>query len=312
LSMRARLSLYSKSFRCPKIERSTLCKRVELEVTMAQHEDGDLGADLERELKRGSGPKAARFALALLSGIPAIGGVFSGAAGAWSEHDQNRFNRILAAWLRLQEEDLRNIAKTIGEVAARVDSTDERVEERMSSPAYLALIKKAFREWSAGDSTGKRGLIRNLLSNAAAPEQICGDDVIALFIDWIDQFTEKHFEIIRIVYQHQGATRREIWNYIHGENVREDSAEADLFKLLMQDLSIGHVIRQHREVDYYGNFVKARPSRSRTSSSLMKSAFDDEKQYELTGLGSWFVHYTMNDIVPRLAAENPIQRAGGE
>ena len=32
----------------------------------------------------------------------------------------------------------------------------------------------------------------------------------------------------------------------------------------------------------------------------MKSAFDDEKQYELTELGRWFVHYTMNELVPWL------------
>ena len=172
----------------------------------------------------------------------------------------------------------------------------------MSSPEYLALIKKAFREWSAGESTVKRTLIRNVLSNAAAPTQICGDDVIAIFIDWIDEFTEKHFEIIRIVHQHKGATRREIWRLIHGDDVREDSPEADLFKLMMQDLSMAHVVRQHREVDYYGNFLKARRSRGRSSSSVIKSAFDDDKQYELTGLGNWFVHYTMNEIVPRIAA----------
>lgn len=34
----------------------------------------------------------------------------------------------------------------------------------------------------------------------------------------------------------------------------------------------------------------------------MASAFDDEKQYELTELGKQFVHYTMNEIVPRISA----------
>ena len=34
----------------------------------------------------------------------------------------------------------------------------------------------------------------------------------------------------------------------------------------------------------------------------MTSAFDDEKQYELTELGKQFVHYTMNEIVPRIGA----------
>ncbi|HVO86350.1 MAG TPA: hypothetical protein VMT23_01280, partial [Candidatus Binatia bacterium] len=32
------------------------------------------------------------------------------------------------------------------------------------------------------------------------------------------------------------------------------------------------------------------------------SPFEDGKQYELTELGQQFVHYTMNEIVPRLNA----------
>jgi hypothetical protein len=54
---------------------------------------------------------------------------------------------------------------------------------------------------------------------------------------------------------------------------------------------------------YYGNFVKA-PARKRAGapSQTLTSAFDDQKQYELTELGKQFVHYTMNEIVPRIAA----------
>ena len=32
----------------------------------------------------------------------------------------------------------------------------------------------------------------------------------------------------------------------------------------------------------------------------MKSAFDDQEQYELTELGKQFVHYTMNELVTQL------------
>jgi hypothetical protein len=32
----------------------------------------------------------------------------------------------------------------------------------------------------------------------------------------------------------------------------------------------------------------------------MKSAFDDEEQYELTALGEQFVHYAMTDVPPKL------------
>jgi hypothetical protein len=34
----------------------------------------------------------------------------------------------------------------------------------------------------------------------------------------------------------------------------------------------------------------------------MASAFDDEKEYELTELGKQFVHYTMTEFVPKIAA----------
>jgi hypothetical protein len=32
----------------------------------------------------------------------------------------------------------------------------------------------------------------------------------------------------------------------------------------------------------------------------MKSAFDEEEQYELTALGEQFVHYAMTDLPPKL------------
>ena len=81
---------------------------------------------------------------------------------------------------------------------------------------------------------------------------------------------------------------------------REDSAEADLFKLLIHELTTGYVVRQHRETDYQGNFIKQRPQKSASTSTTMKSAFADDKQYELTELGKQFVHYAMNEIVPQL------------
>jgi hypothetical protein len=75
--------------------------------------------------------------------------------------------------------------------------------------------------------------------------------------------------------------------------------EADLFKLLIRDLSMGSVIRQFRETDYHGNFVKK--TRAKTSpsfvSSTYKSAFDNQERYELTELGKNFVHYSMNEVV---------------
>jgi hypothetical protein len=256
---------------------------------------------LDEVMTRGNGPKAARFALACLGAIPGVGGAIAGIAGTWSEQEQAEFNRIFSAWLKLQEDEIREIGTTIFEIMARLDHTDEAVRKRIESPEYLKLVKKCFRDWSAAESEEKRRLIRNLLSNAAATK-ICSDDVVSMFIQWIDMYSEAHFAVIRAVFKAPGSTRQEIWSTVHGAAVREDSAEADLFKLLIHDLSTGHVIRQHREVDYYGRFVKTAPKRRGPTGSVMTSAFDDDKQYELTELGKQFVHYTMNEIVPRLAS----------
>lgn len=257
--------------------------------------------EIDEALKCGAGPKLARYALACLSAIPVGGGAIGGIAGAWSEKEQNHFNRIFASWLKLQEDEIKEIGVTIMEVMIRLDQTDETIQKRIESPEYLKLIKKCFRDWSAAESEEKRILIRNLLSNSAAT-RICTDDVIRMFINWISIYSEGHFAVIKAVYNKSGITRKEIWSIIHGNEVREDSAEADLFKLLVQDLSMGHVIRQHRETDYYGHFIKSPSTSGPRRGEQMTSAFDDEKLYELTELGKQFVHYTMNDIVPKIGS----------
>lgn len=92
-----------------------------------------------------------------------------------------------------------------------------------------------------------------------------------------------------------------MWQNINGADAREDSPEADLFKLIIHDLSVGHVARQFREIDYDGNFIQPPRKKSQKSgSSSYTSAFDDEKQYVLTELGKQFVHYTMNEIVVKI------------
>ncbi len=266
----------------------------------------NLKKELDAALAHGAGPKIARFALACLSGaIPIAGGLLGAAGGAWSEAEENQFNKIFAAWLKLQEDEIKEIGQTLFEVFARIDQSDEKVRARLESKEYLALLKKCFRDWSAAESEEKRKMIRNLLANAAGGEKLCNDDVLRLFVEWIDRYSEGHFRVIRAVYNNSGITRQEIWYQIHGGAVREDSPEADLFKLFMHDLSVGHVIRQHREKDYQGNFLKAKRTKSTgPANPYVKSAFDDDKQYELTELGRWFVHYTMNELVPRLTAKS--------
>ncbi len=259
----------------------------------------ELRKHLDEALKAGAGPKAMRFALACLGAVPVVGGAISGIAGTWSKKEQERFNKIFSTWLKLQEDEIKEIGITIMEVMVRLDQTDEQVRKRIESPEYLKLIKKSFRDWSAAESEEKRTLIRNLLANAASTS-ICSDDIIRLFIEWISRYSEGHFAVLREIYKNPGITRGQIWQNIQGEDVREDSAEADLFRLLVHDLSLGRVIRQHRETDYEGNFIKSKPQKGSGSSRTMTSAFDEDKEYELTDLGSQFIHYTMNEIVPKI------------
>jgi len=258
--------------------------------------------ELEDSLNQGNGPKLARFALAILGGaIPLAGGIFSGAGGAWSEKENERFQRILKTWLKLQEDEIKEIGQTLVEVMLRLDQNDQKVQERIESPEYLKILKKCFRDWSAAESEEKRILIRNLLVNAASPG-ITPDDVVRLFIEWIDRYSELHFKVVRAIYNRDGISRAEIWEQIHGKDVAENSAEADLFKIIIHDLSVGHIIRQHREVDYNGNFVRqpTRRTPKGSGSRTYTSAFDGEKQYELTELGQQFVHYTMNEVVTKI------------
>jgi hypothetical protein len=250
----------------------------------------------------GPAPPILRCILNLLGGfIPLAGPTMSAAAGIWSEREQQQFNRVFAEWLKLQDQEIKEIGITIIDIMSRLDAEDDRVRERIQSKEYLSLVRKCMRDWSAAESEQKRALIRNLLSNAAA-SSICSDDVIRMFIDWIDQYTEAHFAVIGAVYNSNGITRFGIWQKVHGQSVREDSADADLFKLLIRDLSMGGIIRQHRDVDYYGNFITSRRQRrpGTSSSSTAVSAFDDEKGYELTELGRQFVHYTMNELALRI------------
>jgi hypothetical protein len=110
--------------------------------------------------------------------------------------------------------------------------------------------------------------------------------------------------VIREIYKNPGSTRYDIWQNIHGEFPRDNSSEADLFKLLIGDLSLGRVIRQHREVNYHGQFMAKARKKSSGSSGVLKSAFDDEEQYELTELGKQFVHYVFSDVVTRIENTN--------
>ena len=242
--------------------------------------------------------KLARGALQVVGGaIPVAGGLLSAAANAWSERDQERVNRYFRHWLEMLQHEFREKEQTIIEIMARLDLQDETIQRRVESPEYQALLRKTFRDWSGAESEKKREYIRNILSNAAAAT-LTSDDVVRLFIDWIGEYSELHFQVIAAIYNSVGISRGAVWRKIGKGRVREDSAEADLYKLLFRDLSTGSIVRQHRETDYHGNFIaKARKPRTKGGGSKrLVSAFDEEEQYALTELGKQFIHYAMTDL----------------
>jgi len=246
--------------------------------------------------------KISRGALQAVGGaIPLAGGILSAIAGAWSEGEQDRVNRFFEHWVRMLQDELKEKEQTIIEIMARLDLQNEAIAARVESKEYQSLVKKTFREWSGAESEEKREYIRNILSNAAAT-QVSSDDVIRLYIDWINQYSEMHFQVIGAIYNSGGITRGAIWKKIGKGPVREDSADADLYKLLFRDLSTGSIIRQHRETDRFGNFVAKTPQRSPKGSGPkpLVSAFDLEEGYELTALGQQFVHYAMTDLPLRI------------
>jgi hypothetical protein len=242
--------------------------------------------------------KISRGALQVVSGaVPFAGGILSAIVGAWSEGEQEKVNRFFEHWVRMLQDEIKEKEETIIEIMARLDLQDEAIAKRVESKEYQSLVKKTFREWSGAESEEKRVYIRNILSNAAAT-QVSSDDVVRMYIDWINQYSEMHFQVIEAIYNSSGITRGAIWKKIGKGSVRENSADADLYKLLFRDLSTGGVIRQHKDVDYYGNFISKKTERSAKGSGPKPtvSAFDEEEGYELTELGGQFVHYAMSDL----------------
>lgn len=244
--------------------------------------------------------KYARILLAALSGVPWVGSLLGAAGTVSSEIENQQLGELQKLWLKEHEAKLRRLGATLTSIVTRLESFGDELQERIQSDEYLALIRRGFRSWDQADTEEKREAVRKLLENAGGTK-LCPDDLVRLFLAWIDGYHESHFAVIRVLNQRPGSTRADIWRDIHGAQVREDSAEADLFKLLIRDLSTGGVIRQHRDTTAYGEYLrKGRTSTANRGSQTVKSAFDDQEPYELTELGKQFVHYTMNELVTQI------------
>lgn len=265
--------------------------------------DTSLEEKIKLELKNSFESKRQRIFSKLFSAalgsIPWVGGFLSAMADFKSEEGQVKNNHLYEQWLHEHTEKMKLLGETLIQIVTKLDEFPDEINERLESEEYLQIIRKSFRSWDNADTFEKRELIRKLLTNAGT-QKLVPDDLIRLFLDWLNLYHEVHFAVIKVIYQKPDVTRFEIWQELNGSHVREDSMEADLFKLLIRDLSMGSVIRQSRPTDYYGNFIKKSRPKSNSTSTVLKSAFDDNESYELTELGKQFVHYTMNESVKKI------------
>ena len=94
----------------------------------------------------GTAPKVVRAGLQVVGGlVPFAGGLFSAAAGAWSEHEQDKVNQFFKEWVKMIQDEIREKEKTILEIMARLDMHDEKTTKRIESKEYQSLLKKTFR-----------------------------------------------------------------------------------------------------------------------------------------------------------------------
>ncbi len=241
-----------------------------------------------------------KFLLAALGSIPWVGGFIGTMASFKTETGDFKADDMRTQWLKEHQRKIELLASTLNDIAERFEKLGEQIDERLQSEEYLNLVRRAFRIWDQADTDEKRKYVANLVTNASGT-RLCSDDIVRLFIDWLNNYHEAHFAVIREIYKSSGTTRYDIWMEIYGQIPREDSAEADLYKLLIRDLSTGGVIRQERETTLDGKFLRKHPRRDKGfTPQTMESAFEDKKPYVLTALGQQFVSYSMTDVLRRL------------
>lgn len=249
--------------------------------------------------------------MAALGSIPWVGGFIAASASFSAERDQQSVNELHRLWLEAHKEKLRQLGATLADVFGRLDTFGDEVQQRIESPEYLALVGKSFRSWDEAETQDKKQMFKKLITNAGAI-RLCPDDLIRLFLHWIELYHETHFIVIKEIYRHPHITRGQMWDSVHGPRPREDSSEADLFRYLIRDLSTGGVIRQARETDVDGHFMKkdTRGQSHQNTSRIMESAFENTKPYALTELGKKFVHYVMEDVAPQIVSPSAAAEAG--
>lgn len=151
------------------------------------------GDALIEELSKGKGKKYVRFIMAALGSIPWVGsylGILGAIAGLSGEADQDKVNGLLKLWVEEHQPKLEELKQTLGDIVERLDGLGEETQQRIESPEYLALVRRSFRSWDEADTAEKREYIKRLLTNAGATK-LCPDDLIRIFISWIDDYPSR-------------------------------------------------------------------------------------------------------------------------
>jgi hypothetical protein len=250
------------------------------------------GTDLMQQLGRGLSQTYAAFVVAAWNGVPWLPAWL--ASGSVSPEPSNTLQQM---WATDQRRRAGALLSALREVLQRLQAAGAASRQRLVSAEYLALVTRCFRSWDTADTPEKQQMCLQLIVNAAVIT-LCPDDLLRLFLSWIDQYQSSHFVVLDAIFRHPFITRGGIWTEIHSTEPREDSPEADLYRLVIRDLSTGGLIRQARETDVYGRFRRAPKGRPALATGLIESAFDDTKPYVLSELGKQFHHYAMEVSLP--------------
>ena len=151
---------------------------------------------LVSKLGAGQSRKYARFVVAALGSIPWVGGFIAASAALSGEREQQEINNLQRLWLEEHKKKIKDLQSTLAEIFSRLDNFGDEVDQRIESPEYLALVGKAFRSWDEADTEDKRQMLKKLITNAGAIK-LCPDDLVRLFLHWIDQYHETHFVVIK-------------------------------------------------------------------------------------------------------------------
>jgi len=262
-----------------------------------------ISQELQKRSEKSKRSKWRRFTLAALGAIPWVGSVIAAFAALNAENEQGEVNDLQKEWLNVHAERINQLEESMESIIETAESGGLEGEARLEDPSFLKLVEHGYRVWDGASTDTKREQVRRILSNATVTK-LGSDDLLRLFLTWVETYDDVHFRVIAALHRETGLTGADLWDEVGGRETRHDSADADLFKLLLRDLSTGGVIRQHREVTADGRMLK-QPSRkgSRPASPFLSSPIEGDKPYELTQMGHLFVGYALDEPSRAIAAE---------